>query len=472
MKGTTMADEPTWEDLFGEPAPKAPANPAAPAPVHPAPVQPAQPSQPEPPALQEPVAPAPVPPAAATVPSATPQRSYVSQLPPPPTPRAPVPTAAPRVDFSGDDGGRRGGRGGRGPDKPKRKRRLTWLWVLLVLFALGVGGVAVVWSAFGPQIRHVMGWEPSVDYSGTGNGQATTITILPGQIGADVANSLAKAGVTKTSAAFYDLLLKQKKTPNFEPGTYKLEKQMSAQSALTAISNPANRVVSKVVIPEGFTLAQILVRLNQKTGAPLSDLQAQAKDFTQFGLPAGAPSLEGFLFPATYSFNPDTPAKVELQAMVTRMNQALTSHGVAAADELKVLTLASIIQKEGGTSADFYKVSRVFTNRLAVNMPLQSDATVSYGAGSKTIETTDAQRADAANPYNTYVHPGLPVGPISSPGDAAIDAALHPVAGPWLYFVLVNGYTGETVYSTTAAGQAAGVKQWQAWLKAHPGYGQ
>jgi UPF0755 protein len=317
-----------------------------------------------------------------------------------------------------------------------------------------------------------MGWEPSIDYSGTGDGQAATITILPGQIGSDVADSLAKAGVTKTAAAFYDLLLKQKTAPNFEPGTYKLEKQMSAQAALTALSNPANRVVSKVVIPEGSTVAQILARLSTKTGVKLSDLQAVAADYKQFKLPAGAPSLEGFLFPATYEFDPGTTALQEIQAMVTRMNQAMVQHKVPAASELKVLTLASIIQKEGANNADFYKVSRVFTNRLAKHMALQSDATVSYGAGSKSIETTPAQRANAADKYNTYAHVGLPIGPISSPGDAAIDAALHPVAGPWLYFVLVNGYTGQTVFSTTVAGQDAAVKQWDAWLKAHPGYGQ
>jgi UPF0755 protein len=150
----------------------------------------------------------------------------------------------------------------------------------------------------------------------------------------------------------------------------------------------------------------------------------------------------------------------------------MVQHKVPAASELKVLTLASIIQKEGANNTDFYKVSRVFTNRLAKGMALQSDATVSYGAGSKSIETTPAERADAADKYNTYAHTGLPIGPISSPGDAAIDAALHPVAGPWLYFVLVNGYTGQTVFSTTVAGQDAAVKQWDAWLKAHPGYGQ
>jgi UPF0755 protein len=491
-----MADEPTWEDLFGSPEPVQPPAQQQP-PVQQSPVQqttqqpPAQQQQPvqQPPGYPAPVfgsptqlpspqvpGSAPQPPVQATPtyqaqPTYQPEPTYVSQLPPAPAPAYTPPAENTRRAQAADGGGRRSGsgRGGWEPEKPKRK--LTWLWVLLVLFVLGLAGAGVVYSAFGPQIRHVMGWEPSIDYTGTGNGQSAEITILPGQLGSDVAASLAKAGVTKTPAAFYDLLLKQKKAPTLYPGTYRLQKQMSAQSALTAISNPANRVVSRVVIPEGFTLQQILARLNTKTGVPMSDLQAAAKNYAQFGLPAGAPSLEGFLFPATYDFNPGTTATVMLQTMVARMNQSLKAHDVAPADELKVLTLASIIQKESGTTADFYKVSRVFTNRLAIGMALQSDATVSYGAGTKTIATTGAQRADASNPYNTYAHTGLPIGPISSPGDTAIDAALHPVAGPWLYFVLVNGYTGETVFSTDAAGQAAGVKQWQAWLKAHPGYG-
>jgi UPF0755 protein len=403
------------------------------------------------------------------------QPTYASTIRPPAqaAPQAAPPRnpdASRRGSASG--GPRRGGSGRGGYQRVKPKRKLTWLWVLVVLVVLGAGGAGIIYAAFGPQIRHVMGWEPSIDYSGNGNGQSTTITILPGQIGSDVANSLAKAGVTKTAAAFYDLLLKQKKSPNFEPGTYKLQKQMSAQAALTAISNPANRVVSKVVIPEGSTMAQILSRLSKNTGVKLTDLQAEATNYKQFKLPAGAPSLEGFLFPATYQFDPGTTALQELQAMVTRMNQAMVQHKVSPANELKVLTLASIVQKEGANNADFYKVSRVFTNRLDKHIALQSDATVSYGAGSKSIETTPAQRADASDKYNTYAHVGLPIGPISSPGDAAIDAALHPVAGPWLYFVLVNGYTGQTVFSTTAAGQAAGVKQWDAWLKAHPGYGK
>jgi UPF0755 protein len=99
-------------------------------------------------------------------------------------------------------------------------------------------------------------------------------------------------------------------------------------------------------------------------------------------------------------------------------------------------------------------------------MRLQSDATVAYGTGhTDRVTTTGAERADASNPYNTYARDGLPIGPIGLPGDDAIDAALHPTPGPWLYFVAVNLKTGETVFSTTAAEHDAAVKQWQAWCR-------
>ena len=108
----------------------------------------------------------------------------------------------------------------------------------------------------------------------------------------------------------------------------------------------------------------------------------------------------------------------------------------------------------------------MFQNRLDQGMLLQSDATVSYGTGrTNSVTTTGAERADAANKYNTYANPGLPIGPIALPGDDAIHAALNPTPGPWLYFVAVNLKTGETVFSTTVAEHDAAVKQWQAWCR-------
>lgn len=349
---------------------------------------------------------------------------------------------------------------------PKRKRRLGWLWALIVIIALAGGGAYAAWHFFEPQVRQVMGWQLPTDYKGSGNGTAVNVVIKDGDIGENIATTLHKAGVTMTFETFYKLLLA--KNPTFQPGTYTLQKHMSAASALAALQDPKNHVVSTATIIEGTTLPTALKKLADGTGVPLADFKAAAADYASFGIPAEAPSLEGYLFPATYTFDPGLSAHDILQTLVNRQFQALDSAGVAVADRHRVLTMAGLIQKEGGPVADFPQVSRVFTNRIEQGMLLQSDATVSYGAGSTSIFTTDAQRADASNPYNTYVHQGLPIGPISAPGDAAIAAALNPVAGPWLYFVLVNGETGETTFSTTNAEHNAAVKVWQKWLKDHP----
>lgn len=367
-------------------------------------------------------------------------------------------------------GGRRGGGGGgQYGGLPKRKRRLGWLWALItvVVLALVAGGVALyAWTNYETQVREVMGWQLPTDYEGSGNGEAVSVVITDGDIGLDIANTLHEAGVTLTAKAFYDLLVIEE--PTFQPGTYTLQKEMSAKSALAALQDPANHVIDSALIIEGTTLPTALENLAAGTGVPLADFQAASTDLAGFGIPAEAPSLEGYLFPATYTFEPGQTAHDILQRLVDETFSRLDAAGVAVADRHRVLTMAGLIQKEGGPVVDFPQVARVFQNRLDQGMLLQSDATVSYGAGSKSIFTTDAERADAANPYNTYANPGLPVGPISAPGDAAIAAALNPAPGPWLYFVLVNGETGETRFSTTNAEHNAAVKVWQQWLRDNP----
>ncbi len=363
----------------------------------------------------------------------------------------------------------RGSGGGRGP---RRRRRLTWLWVLLSIVVVAGIGAGYVWVNYEPQVRRVLGWEDSNDFTGGGTGQVI-VTIKNGQIGGDVARILKDDGVTKSFDAFYNLLLKQKPQVNFHPGSYALKKEMSAKAALAALQDPKNKVVTRVVLPEGITLKGVISRLaslSEATSISKEQLDAAAADYKTYGLPTEAPSLEGYLFPATYSLEPGISAHGIFQMMVDTMFKQLDADGVAPTDRHRVLTLAGLTQKEGGSNSDFYKVARVWDNRLAQGMNLQSDATVSYGVGGTTISTTQAERADKNNPYNTYANPGLPVGPISNPGQVAIDATLHPADGPWLYFVLVNGQTGETVFSTTVADHNAAVKQWQAWLRAHPGF--
>lgn len=358
------------------------------------------------------------------------------------------------------------------PPRKKQKRKLTWLWVLLTIVVVLGGTTTAVWFTFESQIRNVLGWVEPNDFTGQGTGKVI-ITITNGQIGGDVAKTLAAAGVTKTSAAFYTLLLKQSPQVQFHPGSYQLRKTMSAKAALLALADPNNKVSTRVVLPEGITVKGVIARLadlSESTGISREQLQAAAADYKTYGLPAGAPSLEGYLFPATYSLEPGQTAHALFQTFVTEMFTRLDANGVAPADRHRVLTLAALTEKEGGSSADFLKVARVWDNRIAAGMNLQSDATVNYGSGGTTISTSDAARADKSNPYNTYANAGLPVGPISNPGDAAIKATIHPADGTWLYFVLVNGKTGETVFSTTLAQHNAAVKQWQAWQRANPGF--
>ena len=355
--------------------------------------------------------------------------------------------------------------------RKKPRRSLAWLWVLLSIVVVLGAASAAVWFNFQPQIEKVLGIEAPNDYTGGGTGKVV-VTIENNQIGGDVAKTLAAQGVTRSSTAFYKLLLVQDPQVTFHPGSYQLKNHMSARAALAALMDPVNRVSTRLSVPEGTTVKGIIARLgklSESTGVSQAQLEAAAADYKSFGLPAEAPSLEGYLFPATYTIEPGKSAKQILQTFVIEMFKRLDSAGVAPADRHRVLTLAALTQKEGGPAADFPKVARVWENRIAKGMKLQSDATVAYGAGLTSINTTSAQRADVNNPYNTYANPGLPVGPISNPGDQAISATLKPTAGNWLYFVVVNCSTGETAFSDTFAQQQAATAQLGAWLKANPG---
>ncbi|GAA2064753.1 endolytic transglycosylase MltG [Leifsonia soli] len=359
-------------------------------------------------------------------------------------------------------------------DEPPKKRR--WVKRLIVtIVVLGIlGGMAgAAYAIFQPQIAKVQNalFPPENDYKGNGTGEVM-FTIASGDDGSTISENLAKAGVVKTYDAFYSLLLRQKPDVEFQPGVFKLAKQMSAAAALAALKDPASRVENTAVIPEGTAEKDILQTVSDAAKIPLADLQTAAANPAAYGLPPEAKSLEGFLFPATYTFAPGTTAQQAIKTMVDRMFQALDEAGVAPQNRWNTIVLASIVQREAGLKDDYPKVARVFLNRLAQGWDLQSDATVAYGTGhTDRVETTDAEREDAANPYNTYVHSGLPVGPISNPGDLAINAVQHPADGTWMYFVTWNLQTGETIFSTTQAEHDAAVEKWQQWMKDNPGYG-
>lgn len=337
-----------------------------------------------------------------------------------------------------------------------------------VVLLLGLGG-AGFWAVTSGPLSSL--FAAPDDFPGPGKGEVM-FTINEGEIGDQIANNLVEAGVIKSFDPFYTLLLNAEPQVVFVPGVFKLKLEMSAQGALDALQNLSNLVTVTVVIPEGERMTNVLQEISAKAEIPLSEVQTAAADVASFGLPAEAVSLEGFLYPATYDFSPGLTAHEILQAMVDRCFEALDAAGVSKEDRYRIITFASLVQKESGLRDDFYKVARVFQNRLDQGWNMESDATVAYGTGATNrVETTSAERADEGNPYNTYVHPGLPFAPICNPSDLAIDAVLHPAEGPWMFFVTWNLDTGETIFSETADEHAAGVEKWIAWMDEHPEYG-
>ena len=155
---------------------------------------------------------------------------------------------------------------------------------------------------------------------------------------------------------------------------------------------------------------------------------------------------------------------LQLAAMVTQMRKVLDGLGVSGQQGQRVLTEASIVQAEGSRPQDFGKIARVIDNRLARGMKLQLDSTVSYAVGKRTVTTSKDERA-TDSPYNTYAVTGLPAGPIGNPGETTLKAALNPASGSWLYWVVVNLKTGETVFSDTLAEHNAAVQKFRDYCR-------
>lgn len=326
--------------------------------------------------------------------------------------------------------------------------------------------ISITGYSFRSEIRSAFEAISGNDFPGSNQSEISFI-VEDGQSGTEVIQNLVDAGVVKSYRLTLRLATEQSTT--FYPGTYPLRLEMKSLDALRILGDHANAIVNRVTIREGLRLGGVFAQLSEATRIPESEFRAAASDLAAFKVGSGAPSLEGYLFPATYSFDPDATALEILQLMNARMVTELETYGVPRSDWHQVLTLAALVQAEARLKQDFYKASRVFLNRIDVGMKLQSDATVSYGVNGKTVSTSAADRANP-NGYNTYLYPGLPVGPISAPGSVAIDAALHPAVGDWLFFCTVNLQTGETRFSSTYAQHQEAVREWRQWMKENPGY--
>ena len=335
-----------------------------------------------------------------------------------------------------------------------RRASIGVVVTLLVLLGGLAGGGWWVWGQYGETVQGFFGTTEVADFEGPGQEPEILITVEPGDIGEVVARKLANEGVTASFESVYNILLADSSIV-FQPGTYRLLSEMSAESAIGALRDNANRAEYRFTLPEGIRMVDALDIIAERTSLTRDELDEAVSDPTRYGVDPPFGGLEGYLFPATYTFEWGTSGEAVIQRLVDEMVKRLESKGVAPEDFHEVLTIASILEREARLEDDFYKVSRVIANRLTPGSgvpKLQMDSTVTYWEETfDTVWTTDAARANPDNPYNTYYYDGLPAGPIALSGDLALDAALNPVDGPWLYFVTWNMATGETLFSTTFA---------------------
>lgn len=255
-------------------------------------------------------------------------------------------------------------------------------------------------------------------------------------------------------------------------GEYEVRLNMSPHELLGVISS-GKSVLHPVVIPEGFNLEQITEDLAQKNLVNKEEFLKLAKDprMAKFlGVPGR--TLEGYLYPDTYSFTKFTGERVILKTMVEHFFAIYNTEVKFGAEKQKmsmheVVTLASIIEKETGAPQERPQISSVFHNRLRKNMPLQSDPTVIYGKqGDKGNITKEDLKTPS--PYNTYTRKGLPVGPIANPGRDALIAAIDPVQTEFLYFVSKNN--GTHYFSSTIQEHNKAVQRFQRDRKARAGH--
>ena len=348
-------------------------------------------------------------------------------------------------------------------ERRQRKRRRHWLTSLVIVITLVAVGV-LGYKAIGIMRDASAQATHAEDYKGEGEGEVT-VTIPEGASGADIGDILQSKGVVASGKAFTNAAKNNPKGTTIQPGTYKLKKKMSASSALQALLDPESKGDHTLTVIAGSTKQSVKERLKKVGNFTDEQVEAAYADSAAIGLPAEAGgNVEGWLAPGTYDVAENATPKDLVKKMVSQTVTRLKELKVPKEDYQKVLTKASIVEREVNSERYYGQAARVIENRLSqtdgeTHGLLQMDSTVQYGLGRYGGIPTEAETQDANNPYNTYVHKGLPPGPIGSPGEAAIKAVLNPPAGSWLYFVTVNLKTGETLFASTNEEQKANTKK-------------
>jgi len=288
-------------------------------------------------------------------------------------------------------------------------------------------------------------------------GIAVTIEVPKGADTARIAEILAEAGVVSNASKFRLEARRASVDGRLRAGTYALETGMSDAEVIEELVAGPPIAYTTVTIPEGWRISQIAKRFEDKAGIPAEDFEQLAASADEFAdehpylKDAYKDSLEGYLFPKTYRLKEGATARDAIEMMLDQFDKEITEVDVEGAEKLGLslpglVNAAAIIERETKLAKERALVSSVIHNRLETGMRLQMCSTVVYVLNKNELRLTEAETR-TESPYNTYIHTGLPPGPIASPGLASLKAAAEPADTDYIYYVL-TGKNGSHTFAS------------------------
>jgi UPF0755 protein len=333
-------------------------------------------------------------------------------------------------------------------------RLFKLLVFLLVLSAIGAGILALR--------AYTMAHEPYRGY----DENEVFFTVERGATGAQIGASLEERGILRDRRLFLLALRFRDDGRTVQAGEYRFAGPLSTIDVLEKLVS-GDTFTFAVTIPEGLTLVETAELLAARGLAEQGALRSAFEERALVAdLDAEAHDLEGYLYPTTYRFPRSVPPEELARTLVAQFKRIFHDERRAQTEKLgltprEVVTLASVIEKETGLAEERPLIASVFSNRLRIGMPLQSDPTIIYALELAGRFDGNLRRTDLEldSPYNTYRYPGLPPGPIASPGEASIRAVLEPAETSFLYFVSRND--GSHHFSSTYSEHLNAVRKYQ-----------
>jgi UPF0755 protein len=289
------------------------------------------------------------------------------------------------------------------------------------------------------------------------------VLVQRGQSLMSVAEEMKRVGLLHSTVGFHVLARLMHLDRSIKAGQYSFRLGTTVPELLRLYSRGMSGM-DFVTIPEGLTLTEVSLLLSNHLGVPVAAFDSLAHDHSFLdSLGITAPSLEGYLAPDTYEFLPGTSPEVAFRTMVRR-TQSVLEQAAAGRDSLplgltlhQLLILASIVEAEAEHDDERPRIARVYLNRLQRGMRLQADPTVGYALGRGPRVRLYLRDLATTSPYNTYLHEGLPPGPICNPGRASIVAVMDPTAGDKALYFVARG-DGRHAFAETYSGHLANIK--------------